>query len=60
MKTILIVKVGQTYPELAQEIGDFEDWIRSGLGQGLQPTICPVEGQKLPNPKLFSGIIIRP
>lgn len=58
MKTLLIVKVGQTYPELSKEIGDFEDWIMSGLGQDLQSTVCPVEGQKLPNPKLFSGIII--
>lgn len=29
---LVIVKVGSSFPELAREMGDFEDWIAAGLG----------------------------
>lgn len=33
MPDLVIVKVGDSFPELAREIGDFEDWVAAGLGQ---------------------------
>lgn len=33
MKPLVIIKLGDTFPDLAARHGDFEDWIRSGLGK---------------------------
>lgn len=38
MKPLLIVKAGETFPQLSERLGDFEDWIEAGLGQ----LACPV------------------
>jgi hypothetical protein len=32
--TILIIKTGDTFDDLIRSSGDFEDWIRQGLGVG--------------------------
>lgn len=32
MKKLLIIKTGDTLPELAARRGDFEDWFIAGLG----------------------------
>ena len=30
--TIAVIKTGSTYPALAARRGDFDDWMRSGMG----------------------------
>ena len=60
MDPILIVKTGTTLVSLASERGDFEDWIRAGMGLDRnQATVVSVfEGAKLPDPKDFAGVVI--
>ena len=31
-RALVILKMGYTFPELAEEVGDFEDWVSLGLG----------------------------
>lgn len=31
MRTLYIIKTGRTFPAIAQQLGDFEDWIAAGL-----------------------------
>jgi hypothetical protein len=52
--TILIVKTGDTFADLIGPYGDFEDWIRRGMGVGAdqvrvqkQVTETPEAGQLL-------------
>ena len=60
MKTFLIVKLGTTYPLIAERYGDFEDWIISNLE--LQPDRIgirrPFAGEDLPAPRDISGVIV--
>jgi GMP synthase (glutamine-hydrolysing) len=60
MDPILIVKTGTTLASLAGECGDFEDWIRAGMGLDRnQVTVIPVfEGIDLPDPKHFAGVVV--
>jgi len=60
MKDILIVKLGATFPDLAERRGDFEDWVHDGLDAGPDRTalVDPVAGQALPDPRDFAGIIV--
>jgi len=60
MDPILIVKTGTTLASLASEHGDFEDWIRAGMGLDRnQMTVVPVfEGIDLPDPKRFAGVVV--
>ena len=65
MQRILIVKLGSTYPELARRRGDFEDWIRTGLGgdsaegdSGETAVVDPVAGEALPQPRSFAAIVV--
>lgn len=58
--TILIVKTGDTFPDLIGPFGDFEDWIRQGLGEGdhhVQVIDAPAF-EPLPDPGTFSGAVI--
>ncbi len=60
MKTLLIVKLGSTCPELADQRGDFEDWIAEGLGPTPTPvqTIDPVRGDPLPAYDALAGVVV--
>ena len=57
---ILIVKTGDTFADLIRSYGDFEDWIRQGLGVGkdrVRVVNAPAL-QVLPDPGSFSGVVI--
>jgi len=57
---ILIVKTGDTFADLIGSFGDFEDWIRQGLGVGedrVQVVNAPAFAP-LPEPGTFSGAVI--
>lgn len=60
MKTLMIVKLGSTYPDLATQWGDFEDWVAAGLGPLPLPvqTIDPVHGDPLPNYDTLAGVVL--
>jgi GMP synthase (glutamine-hydrolysing) len=58
--TILIVKTGDTFADLIGSFGDFEDWIRQGLGvdkDQIQVVNAPAF-EVLPEPGTFSGAVI--
>ena len=59
MKPLLIVKTGETMPELRSRRGDFEDWIAGGF-EGVLDTavVAPYAGDRLPAPENFSGVVI--
>ena len=60
MKPILILKMGQTIPDLVERKGDFEDWIaRPFVRRGLPvEVLSPNAGTPLPQPNAFAGILI--
>jgi GMP synthase (glutamine-hydrolysing) len=60
MDPLLIIKTGTTLASLTGECGDFEDWIRAGMGLDRnQVTVVSVfEGADLPDPKRFSGVVV--
>lgn len=37
MSTFIILKTGHTYPSIARNFGDFEQWIQSGIAVGTMP-----------------------
>lgn len=60
MKSILILKLGSTLPELARTHGDFDDWIRLRLREASQATTV-IDAQtelRLPDPRHFAGVIL--
>jgi GMP synthase (glutamine-hydrolysing) len=60
MHTLLIVKLGSTYPWLSTRIGDFDDWIIEGLqgSTGEIIVVSPPLGQQLPASSDIAGIIL--
>lgn len=60
MKSLIIFKVGDTFPDLAADIGDFEQWIKAGLGQTSLPVtvIDPRKNDPLPELNNVAGAII--
>jgi GMP synthase (glutamine-hydrolysing) len=60
MDPLLIVKTGTTFASLAAEYGDFEDWISAGMGldRDRVTVIAVFEGEALPDPKRFAGIVV--
>ena len=60
MDPLLIVKTGTTFASLAGERGDFEDWISAGMGLGRNrvTVIAVFEGEALPDPKRFAGVVV--
>jgi GMP synthase (glutamine-hydrolysing) len=60
LHTVLIIKMGATFPSLAQRRGDFEDWIIHPMG--LDPNririVKPYEGEGLPDPHQLSGVVV--
>ena len=59
MNTILVVKLGSTYPQLIAKQGDFDDWViqRLKLPAKAARVVDVVAGQKFPQDG-FSGAII--
>ncbi|MFN2358266.1 MAG: glutamine amidotransferase [Desulfotignum sp.] len=57
---ILIVKTGDTFADLSGPYGDFEDWIRRGMGAGADQVrvVNASAFEVLPEPGTFSGVVI--
>lgn len=59
MKPIVIIKVGDTFADLAQSAGDFEHWIEKGLGKLKSPvTVIDPRINTLPAPGGIAGAIV--
>ncbi len=60
MDPLLIIKTGTTFASLAAERGDFEDWISAGMGldRNRVTVIAVFEGEELPDPKNFAGVVV--
>ena len=60
MRKVLIIKLGDTLPELAESKGDFEDWfIQPFIAAGLSTCVSdPRKGGPLPRPADYSGILL--
>ncbi|MCH8889748.1 MAG: hypothetical protein IH827_01505 [Myxococcales bacterium] len=56
----LIVKICTRFAPLASECGDFEDWISAGMGldRNRVTVIAVFEGEELPDPKEFAGVVV--
>ncbi|RXK81614.1 glutamine amidotransferase [Chlorobaculum sp. 24CR] len=60
MKSLFIIKAGSTFATEAERLGDFEAWVRRGLGD--MP--CPVAvanaeaGEALPAPERCAGVVV--
>jgi GMP synthase (glutamine-hydrolysing) len=60
MKPILIIKTGSSFGSLAQEKGDFDDWVAQGLGLS-EDEVLSVDvfaNDLLPDPEEVSGAVI--
>ena len=60
MVCVLVVKTGTTLPQVAARRGDFEDWIRSGMGLGEdEMEVAEVQrGDSLPEPAACPAIVV--
>jgi len=55
---ILIVKLGSTYPAISHRYGDFDNMVIKNLGDIPTIVVSPIEGEKLPEPGKFAGIVL--
>lgn len=57
---LLVVKAGSTLPEVAGRRGDFDDWIRIGMGLEVDDVhvVSPFEGDSLPAPGAYAGVVV--
>ena len=60
MKKILILKTGDTFPDIKEKFGDFEDWIikRSGLSSENFDVYPVFQGGAFKDISGYKGIII--
>lgn len=60
MKSLVIFKAGDTFPDLAAEIGDFDQWIKEGVGRVEHPirVVDPRKDEPLPELQSVAGAII--
>ncbi len=60
MKPLVILKVGDTLPQLVPQYGDFEHWIIAGLAHPSLPVrvVDPRKGDALPEPDDISGAVV--
>jgi GMP synthase (glutamine-hydrolysing) len=60
MKKAVIIKTGDTYPEISSRLNDFEAWIIAGLK--IKPELLDVidlpRGGRLPEPSGLGGVVI--
>lgn len=59
-KKLFIIKTGEAFPAVVDELGDFEDWIAKGLGQGSDDVqVVNAEYQHpLPEIRAVKGAVI--
>lgn len=59
-KKLLVIRTGSTFPDTAEALGDFEDWIKAGLA--LPPDLVEVVdaelGNGFPGPETVLGAVI--
>lgn len=60
MKYIVIVKTGETFPEIVDTLGDFQEWIFRGLacGQTDVKVVNAAAGERLPEVTAIKGAVI--
>ena len=60
MKKIVIIKTGDTFPAIAEQLGDFEDWIFQGLSIGKENVrvVDVPNGDALPAVEICKGVVI--
>ncbi len=60
MKTVYILKTGETFPSTKNKFGDFDTWVIHFLGKSTKRIkVVPIlENQKLPNLQSAAGFII--
>jgi len=60
MKPVLIIKLGDTLPDLAKQKGNFEDWFMKPFHEVDLATrvIDPRHGEALPSPTEWAGILL--
>ncbi len=60
MKKIVIIKTGDTFPTIAEQLGDFEDWIFQGLSIGKENVrvVDVPNGDALPAVEICKGVVI--
>ena len=60
MKKIVIIKTGDTFPAIAEQLGDFEDWIFQGLSVGKENVrvVDVPNGDALPAVEICKGVVI--
>ena len=56
-RPIIIVKAGSATEELRARYGDFEDWMRAGLGD-VQAHVANPREEPLPEPRAIGGAVI--
>jgi GMP synthase (glutamine-hydrolysing) len=58
-KPILIVAAGKTFPQIREVLGDFDDWIASGLGTAHpQQRVDARQGTPLPEPGTLAAVVV--
>jgi len=60
MKPIAIIKLGETYPDVAARLGGFADWVVEGLAHDHLPR-CVTDvtaGASLPAPQTIAGTVL--
>lgn len=58
-KPVLIVTAGNTFPDVRQMQGDFDDWIAAGLGESVPQLRVDARKQlEFPFPAELSGVVI--
>lgn len=56
---VVIVKTGETYPQIRERCGDFESWFVNGLSSQLDLSVVNVvAGEALGEPTAWDGIVI--
>jgi GMP synthase (glutamine-hydrolysing) len=60
MKPVLILKLGDTLPDLAEQRGNFEEWFMEPLHEASLHThvVDPRKGTTLPTPTDYAGILL--
>lgn len=60
MKKVIILKTGDTFPAVADELGNFEDWISQGLGikKAKVDVVNVPTGDTLPPVEMCKGVVI--
>ncbi|NTU57797.1 MAG: glutamine amidotransferase [Chlorobiaceae bacterium] len=60
MKKLFIVKAGSTFSTLVEPLGDFEDWVETGLGmKGTQVQVIDAAGgEQLPVAEACAGVVV--